>query len=101
MATNPPHPRLPVLVNLSTNVRYPLEGTFVTIGRERDNNVVITEDGYVSGHHARIYWEGGQWLLEDLKSSNGTTLNDLPVIDPSPLSPQDLIKFGRSSFRIE
>jgi pSer/pThr/pTyr-binding forkhead associated (FHA) protein len=52
--------------------------TALTIGREPDNDLVINLP-IVSGHHARLTWEGvpGQALLEDLGSSNGTAVGQL------------------------
>jgi pSer/pThr/pTyr-binding forkhead associated (FHA) protein len=49
-------------------------GTGVTIGRLPDNAVVI-DNPAVSGHHARVYREGHQVVLEDLRSTNGTFVN--------------------------
>ena len=45
------------------------------IGREPDNDVVVNLPT-VSGHHARLVWEGpaGEAVIEDLGSSNGTSL---------------------------
>jgi pSer/pThr/pTyr-binding forkhead associated (FHA) protein len=50
----------------------------VAIGRLPDNNIVI-DNPAVSGRHARVYREGNHYVLEDLKSTNGTFVNDKPV----------------------
>ena len=50
----------------------------VTIGRLPDNDLVI-DNPAVSGRHARVYKEGNHYVLEDLKSTNGTFVNDKPV----------------------
>jgi pSer/pThr/pTyr-binding forkhead associated (FHA) protein len=50
----------------------------VTIGRLPDNLIVI-ENPAVSGRHARVYREGNHYVLEDLKSTNGTFVNDKPI----------------------
>lgn len=50
----------------------------VTIGRLPDNDLVI-DNPAVSGRHARVYREGNHYVLEDLKSTNGTFVNDKPV----------------------
>jgi pSer/pThr/pTyr-binding forkhead associated (FHA) protein len=42
-----------------------------TLGAAPDNQVVLA-DPYVSGHHARLRWDGANWWLEDLGSRNGT-----------------------------
>jgi len=50
----------------------------VSIGRLPDNLLVI-DNPAVSGRHARVYKEGNHYVLEDLKSTNGTFVNDKPV----------------------
>lgn len=35
-------------------------------------------DPYVSARHARLYWDGAGWWVEDLGSRNGTLLNQNP-----------------------
>jgi pSer/pThr/pTyr-binding forkhead associated (FHA) protein len=97
MATNQ---RLPVLVNLETNDRFPLNGPVNTIGRAPDNTVVLTDE-WCSANHARIYFHEGRWLLEDLQSSNGTSVNERMLDGPQQLSPNDLIKVGHTTLRIE
>jgi pSer/pThr/pTyr-binding forkhead associated (FHA) protein len=51
------------------------DGSSVTIGRLPDNNVHI-DNLAVSGHHARIVWEGDHFALEDNNSLNGTFVNN-------------------------
>ncbi|HEY9718644.1 MAG TPA: FHA domain-containing protein [Trichormus sp.] len=102
MSNNPPNaPRLPVLVNLTTDERYTLDGPSISLGRAPDNQVVLPDDGYASASHARIYWDQGRWWLEDLMSSNGTCVNDQLITTPRALEPHDVIKVGRTLFRIE
>ena len=50
----------------------------VSIGRLPDNMLVI-DNPAVSGRHARVYKEGNHYVLEDLKSTNGTFVNDKPI----------------------
>lgn len=90
-----------MLVNLATNETYTLDGASINLGRAPDNQVILPDDGYASAAHARIYWEQGAWWLEDLMSSNGTMVNDQLINAPWQLSPRDVIKVGRTKFRIE
>lgn len=53
---------------------YPLEAEITTIGRRKDNDIVIDNKG-VSGQHAQIRKQGETYVLEDLDSTNGTRLN--------------------------
>ena len=57
---------------------FPL-GPDVTIGRLPDNALVI-DNPAVSGHHARIFLEGERYVVEDLRSRNGTYVNEKHVI---------------------
>jgi hypothetical protein len=52
---------------------FPLLGDAVVLGRER-GDILFSEDGYVSGTHARVSSRNGQTFLQDLASSNGTFL---------------------------
>lgn len=54
-------------------VRLPPEG--LRLGREADNDVVL-EDAGSSRHHARLQWQDGTWVLEDLGSANGSWVGD-------------------------
>src|SRR5690348_6898927 len=57
-------------VSLSQNV--------VTIGRLPDNTIQI-DNLAVSGHHAKIYWDAGRYVIEDNTSLNGTYVNNARV----------------------
>ncbi|MBU6451013.1 MAG: FHA domain-containing protein [Cyanobacteria bacterium REEB67] len=102
MTDSPATPgRMPVLVNLNTQARFTLNSPSASLGRAPENDVVLPEDGYASADHARVYFDQGRWWVEDLMSSNGTFVNDKLLGEPWPLSPNDLIKVGRTIFRIE
>ena len=59
---------------------YPVDAESVTtIGRLPDNTVVI-DNPAVSGHHARIFVDGADYILEDLRSKNGTYVNEKHVV---------------------
>ena len=50
-----------------------------TVGRKPDNDIVI-DHPTVSGHHCKIYSAGGSWFVEDLNSTNGTSVNGKRVL---------------------
>ncbi|GEM_PF-3783492 len=58
--------------------RVPLHGDQWTIGRSSDNNIVIPETA-VSRYHATIKKNGGQFIVEDMNSTNGMFLNGKQV----------------------
>jgi pSer/pThr/pTyr-binding forkhead associated (FHA) protein len=57
---------------------YPVSDAPVTIGRLPDNTIHV-DNLSVSGHHARIVLENGQWVLYDEGSTNGTYVNGQKV----------------------
>ena len=71
---------------------YEITGRQLNIGRTADNEVVIDHDS-VSRNHARIVSSGSSYILHDLGSSNGTTVNDQPI-RKRYLCPGDKIYFG-------
>lgn len=55
-----------------------VEKSEFTVGRKPDNDLVI-DNPAVSGRHCRIFREGSDYFVEDLKSTNGTFLRDRRV----------------------
>jgi adenylate cyclase len=53
-------------------------GPFTTIGRHPDNSLQLL-DRIVSKNHATITLQGGQYLMKDLQSLNGTFVNGVRV----------------------
>jgi FHA domain-containing protein/GAF domain-containing protein len=77
------------------------DGESMDIGRDAACGLIV-EDGRVSKRHARLRWTGSGWLLEDLGSKNGTTLNGAPVSAASPeLREGDWICLGGLMARFE
>jgi hypothetical protein len=61
---------------------FPFDKDQVTIGRKPDNDIVI-DNPAVSGLHARIVKQGGDYLLEDMQSTNGTYLHERKIVKAS------------------
>ena len=72
-----------------------LSADAVTIGRADDSTIVLTDD-YVSTRHARLVPAEGQWLLEDLGSTNGTYLDRRRVTAPTPVPLGVPIRVGKT-----
>lgn len=73
-----------------------LHGQTITLGRAHDSTIVLDDD-YASSRHARIYPDqSGQWIVEDLNSTNGTYLDRMRLTSPTPLQPGVAIRIGRT-----
>jgi hypothetical protein len=71
-----------------------------TLGRSRENDIVV-EDSGASRRHAEVRSRGGAWVLSDLRSTNGTKLNGRRVEHPEVIQPGDEIKIGSSTLVFE
>jgi len=72
---------------------YPFAKDSITMGRQDDNTIVI-DNLAVSGYHAKIDKLGGEYILTDMQSTNGTFVNDQKVVSHK-LSHGDNIVIGK------
>jgi len=72
-----------------------LGGAPITIGRANDATLVVVDD-YASSRHARIFAQDGQWIVEDLGSTNGTYLGRTRLTQPTPVPPGVPIRIGKT-----
>lgn len=73
----------------------PLDGASVVFGRAADATVQLA-DPYTSDRHARVHREGGEWVVSDLQSTNGTFVNQVKISRPTPLAAGDQLGIGRT-----
>jgi signal transduction histidine kinase len=95
-AESPPVPALFVIQGRNQGARYDLASPTgaVTIGRE-SGNVVQLDDKEASRRHAEIRRVGERFVVGDLKSSNGTFVNDRRI-ERAELAGGDRIRIGRT-----
>lgn len=72
---------------------FTLEGDQLTIGRDSTNEIVIN-DAEISRRHARLTFQGGKYVLEDLGSTNGTYVNGQRLAGPRVLKAGEVVSFG-------
>ncbi|MCY1145084.1 Hsp70 family protein [Actinoplanes sp. Pm04-4] len=102
-------PRSPApqpLVAPAASVRYMAgDGEPVSFGLPRQRRVLIgtapnadlrLADSYASRRHAEISPSGGRFWVDDLGSTNGTTVNGRRLQGREPLRPGDVIGIGRT-----
>ena len=70
-----------------------LEGDQLTIGRDSTNDITIN-DAEISRRHARLTFQGGKYVLEDLGSTNGTFVNGQRLAGPRVLKAGEVVSFG-------
>lgn len=72
-------------------------GPGAVIGRGGQVEIQI-EDPYASGKHTRLVRQAGVVIVEDLQSTNGTFLNEEPLVGAQPLQLGDRIRIGDTEF---
>ncbi|TNM69022.1 FHA domain-containing protein [Streptomyces sp. NP160] len=108
-APAPAAPRARLLVVVEgprSGTRLELDGAPVVLGRADDCTLVLGDD-YASGHHARLTPSSsapGGWVLEDLGSTNGTSLGAGPAAAPVrgavPVGAGSVVRIGRTTLEL-
>jgi pSer/pThr/pTyr-binding forkhead associated (FHA) protein len=87
--------KLVVIQGERTGTVIDLTSVPITVGRANDSTLVVTDD-YASSRHARLYAQDGQWIVEDLGSTNGTYLGRTKVSRPMPVPPGVPVRIGKT-----
>jgi len=72
---------------------YSLEGDQLVIGRDSSSGIAIN-DAEVSRKHARLNFQGGKYVIEDLGSTNGTFVNGQRLTSSVVLKSGDVVSLG-------
>jgi FHA domain len=95
--------RLPTTLRLTAGAiagaSLPL-GDMVLIGRGPDATIDL-HDQYMSTRHAAITRTGSGFVIEDFGSTNGTFVNERRITTPTPITPSDTIRIGRTTMILD
>lgn len=97
-AMKPAGPTVTLLLQDDSSRTYLVREGSNIIGRSNDADLRLPDTG-VSRQHVEITWDGRDAILVDLKSTNGTTVNDTPV-DNWLLADGDVITVGHSNIEV-
>jgi len=86
-------PRNPQLL-INGHIELPLTAPMITVGRSRDNQIVI-DDPSVSRYHLQLRLRFGRYTLFDAQSQSGTYVNDVRVKEHR-LHSGDVIRIGNT-----
>ncbi len=94
--------KLRVLNGELEGYEFDVDGEVVTLGRKAENDVAIPLDPRVSRFHSQLTLRpDGEWLLEDLESTNGTFVGRRRIHAPTPIRPGETFRMGRTWLRLE
>jgi len=91
-------PALTVMSGQHVGLRKTVDGN-VLVGRDPSAALALSDAG-VSWNHAMLEDEGGEWVLVDLSSTNGSFVNGKRVAR-APLASGDKLTFGHTHVRFE
>ncbi|MCZ2126496.1 MAG: FHA domain-containing protein [Anaerolineales bacterium] len=74
--------------------------TEISVGRAPNCDISLADDA-VSARHARLIYHHSQWWLEDLESTNGTRLNNAPLVSSAVIASGDEIQCGNYSLLVQ
>ncbi len=98
-------PRVPVLrLEVRARDAEPFFRVFsqqeITLGRDPICELQL-EDDAVSARHAKFSFHHGQWWIEDLHSTNGTSLNTIKLTTATVLTDGDEVRCGKVLMRVK
>jgi len=96
---DPPAKRLVITSGPKEGLEIALGDEQFTIGRSSDSGLVIRDD-YTSTHHARLMLWDGQWMVQDLDSTNGTFLKGNRVSVPTAVPLNTPVSVGTTTFEL-
>jgi pSer/pThr/pTyr-binding forkhead associated (FHA) protein len=91
--------KLVILTQGMTGRAHELNVDRTTIGRVEDNTFQIV-DASVSSHHCEVLLRGGEVLIRDLNSTNGTFINDARITE-SVLRPGQTLRLGQIELKLD
>lgn len=80
-------------------VEIALAGRQLTIGRAGDSDLIV-DDEYASTHHAKLVFINGDWMIQDLDSTNGTYLDGQRVSTPVTVPLNTQVRVGQTTFEL-
>lgn len=92
-------PYLVIVDGPHKGARFPVKSEGLNqIGRLEECEIVL-DDPSVSRKHAHIKREEQGWVIEDLQSKNGTSINGAAIGEPVVIGHKDLLRFGIYTLR--
>jgi len=81
--------------------KIPLQGARLTLGRSSENDLAYPDDPVLSRRHLVFEFNGQHWSVEDLDTTNGTTVNGQKLSGRRRLEVGDTISAGRLTMAME
>lgn len=91
--------KLVIISKGNIGLSYELGKHWVTIGRAPGNHFQILETS-ISGHHCEVQLRGNELVVRDMRSTNGTFINNVQITD-GLVQAGDILRLGDVELKIE
>ncbi len=96
-AGGPSH--LYVITGVSAGSKIPLDKRELFIGRAPSCELIVTDE-FASSQHAKVVHIGGDWVIQDLESTNGTYVDGVRIQTPEVLRMNIPVRVGKTTFEL-
>lgn len=88
-----------VITGVSAGSRIPLDKRELFIGRAPSCELIVTDE-FASSQHAKVVHIGGDWVIQDLDSTNGTYVDGVRIQTPEVLRMNIPVRVGKTTFEL-
>ncbi len=96
MGQSRPSATLVIRQGPQAGMSFPLIGNNIIIGREEGLDISL-QDPESSRRHSRISWQAGQYVIDDMGSTNGTFVNGVQITAAQVLNAGDSVGIGQTA----
>jgi pSer/pThr/pTyr-binding forkhead associated (FHA) protein len=88
-----------VITGVSAGSKIPLDKRELFIGRAPSCELIVTDE-FASSQHAKVVHIGGDWVIQDLDSTNGTYVDGVRIQTPEVLRMNIPVRVGKTTFEL-
>jgi pSer/pThr/pTyr-binding forkhead associated (FHA) protein len=88
-----------VITGVGAGSKIPLDKRELFIGRAPSCELIVTDE-FASSQHAKVVHIGGDWVIQDLESTNGTYVDGVRIQTPEVLRMNIPVRVGKTTFEL-
>ncbi len=88
-----------VITGVGAGSKIPLDKRELFVGRAPSCELVVTDE-FASSQHAKVVHIGGDWVVQDLGSTNGTYVDGVRIQTPEVLRMNIPVRVGKTTFEL-
>jgi pSer/pThr/pTyr-binding forkhead associated (FHA) protein len=88
-----------VITGVGAGSKIPLDKREIFVGRAPSCELIVTDE-FASSQHAKVVHIGGDWVIQDLDSTNGTYVDGARIQTPEVLRMNIPVRVGKTTFEL-